>query len=74
MTLKHLIADRLKTMLLSTERSVLLTEDLRVLQLVVEVAKVSEVQPMTVRPLQLPPWNIVLEGVLAVAPVVVGLP
>jgi hypothetical protein len=72
--LKHLIADRLRTMLLSMERSVLLIEDLKVLQLVVEVAKVSGVQPMTVRPLQLPPRNIVLEGVLGAALVVVGLP
>jgi ABC-type Fe3+-siderophore transport system permease subunit len=71
---KRLIADPLlKTMLLSTELSVMLVGDLMVLQPVVEVVKASGAQQM-VRLLQLPPQNIVWEVVLAAVLVVVDLP
>jgi hypothetical protein len=72
---KRLIADPLlKTMLLSTELSVMLVGDLMVLQPVVEVVKASGAQQMKVRLLQLPPQNIVWEVVLAAVLVVVDLP
>jgi hypothetical protein len=72
---KHLIVDPLlMTMPLSTELSVMLVGDLMMLQPVVGAVKALGAQQMKVRPLQLPPQNIVWEAASAAVLVAVDLP